>query len=116
MSLTNQTINHEILSELAESIGPASASRILKIFLDELDTQLEEICFHLDANEIDLIETPAHTMKSTSATFGATDLNAISSQIEQAARNQNHDALVPLVERLKKCVLHTAPLYKMYTE
>ena len=116
MSLTSESINHEILTELAKSIGAASVSRILRIFLDELDAQLEEICFHLDANEIELIETLAHTMKSTSATFGAADLNAISSQIEQAAQSRNHDALVPLVESLKTCVLHTAPLYKMYTE
>jgi len=111
-----RSIDHGILSELTDSIGTSSLARIIKIFLNELDTQIIDICSHLAADQIDQVENLAHSLKSTTATFGATDLNAIAEKLEHAARNENRDALAPLVESLRKGAQETKPLFTPYTE
>ena len=110
------SIDHEILSELTDSIGTSSLARIIKAFLDELDTQIVDICTHLAAGQIDQVEDLAHSLKSTTATFGATDLNVIAEKLEQAARSENRNALVPLVESLRNCAQEIKPLFTSYTE
>ncbi len=111
-----RSINRETLSEMTDSIGANSLARIIKVFLDELDAQIIDICSHLAAGQIDQVENLAHSLKSTTATFGATDLNMIAAKLEQAARSQNLDALGPLVESLQECAQETKPLFTSYTE
>ena len=111
-----RSINHETLSEMTDSIGTSSVARIIKVFLDELDSQIVDICSHLAADQLDQVENLAHSLKSTTATFGATDLNMIAEKLEQAARNENRNTLVPLVESLRQCGEETKPLFTSYTE
>lgn len=109
-------INHTVLSDLTESIGLERASHIIKVFLEELDTQVDSIHSMLENGQLDKIASLAHTIKSTSATFGAVDLNQAALRLETAARGSDLEAVKALIGMLISCVEETKPLYKSYTE
>lgn len=109
-------IDQNILSELSDSIGASSVSRIVKVFLDELDTQADDIHSNLTEGRMEKISDLAHSLKSTTATFGATDLHLVAVNMEKAANNNEHESLVSLVSELRTCIAKTKPLYIPYTE
>lgn len=109
-------IDQNILSELSDSIGAGSVSRIVKVFLDELDAQADDIHSNLSEGRMEKISDLAHSLKSTTATFGATDLHLIAVNMEEAADNNERDSLVSLIDELRVCISKTKPLYIPYTE
>jgi HPt (histidine-containing phosphotransfer) domain-containing protein len=108
-------IDIQTLRELTDNIGKSSVTRILKVFLDEMEDQLAEIKLCLESYQIREIAGVAHTLKSTSATFGAIELRDIAFQIEMAARNDNLDELLKLSEPLTICIASMRTLYRPYT-
>ena len=110
------SIDQNTLTELLDNLGAASLSRIIEVFLDELDAQIDEIRSHLATREFALIANLAHTIKSTTATFGATDLTVIAEMIETAAKTEEFDALASLVKTLHESTQAIKPHYSMYTE
>lgn len=109
-------INTETLRDLEEVIGREAIERILSVFLKELDIQLFEILACMKAGQTNRVEDIAHALKSTSATFGATELRQIALRIEIAARNEDAVALGPLIASLQECIQITRPLYRSYTD
>lgn len=109
-------IDTEILGELEEAIGQDAIKRILNVFLEELDAQLSEILICTEAQQTNRIVDIAHALKSTSATFGATELAGLALRIEVAAKDRDLDQLATLVESLEECIQSTRPLYRPYTD
>lgn len=109
-------IDIDKLRELNDAIGSEAVKSILNVFLNELDMQLSEIHICLELQQTNRIADIAHVLKSTSATFGATELTDIALRIETAARQQQVDELDLLVKIMKGCILKTKPLYRSYTE
>lgn len=109
-------INTEILRDLEDAIGEKAATRILSVFLVELEDQLAEILVCMEAIQTTRIAEIAHSLKSTSATFGATDLNDLAFQIEMAAGENRVGDLVALVGELQNCIQITRSLYRSYTD
>lgn len=109
-------IDTEILGELEEAIGREASERILNVFLKELDLQFSEIVACTQAGQTNRVEDIAHTLKSTSATFGATELTRLALDIEMAAKNGDVDRLELLCPTLQSCIEMTRPLYRFYTD
>lgn len=109
-------IDPEAMKELTASIGKSSVSRILKVFLDETEDQLAQIKICLQSNRTNEIADIAHSLKSTSATFGAKELHDIAFQIELVARSDSQDDLRILIKPLTLCVESLRPLYRPYTD
>lgn len=109
-------IDLETLRELEQAIGREAIERILNVFLEELDQQLSQIVTCTQAGQTNRVEDIAHALKSTSATFGATDLTRLALDIEITARNEDVDGLEPLIASLQVCIQKTRPLYRSYTD
>lgn len=110
------TINTTIVLKLINDIGADATARALKVFLVEIDSNVRDIRTSLDESEFDSIAKLAHTLKSTSATFGAVSLNDIALEVEVAAKSRDPAALLRLVDALELCARDTKPLYKTHTD
>jgi PAS domain S-box-containing protein len=79
-------IDRGALAALQEDVGgAASLARIIRLFLDQLDPQAEQIRQAASAGEHETVARTAHRMKSSSATLGATTLADVLELIESAA-------------------------------
>lgn len=100
--------------------APQLLSRLIHTYLDTSERLLSELRHALNAGNAVAARQAAHTLKSTSANLGATQLAALCAQLEQQARNQqlrNADESWPLlvqahgaaVQRLREIALSLTP-------
>jgi signal transduction histidine kinase/DNA-binding response OmpR family regulator/HPt (histidine-containing phosphotransfer) domain-containing protein len=79
-------IDRPALDSLREDLGGAdSLLRIVRLFLEQLDPQAEQIEREARAGELETLARNAHRMKSSAATLGATRLAELLRQLEAAA-------------------------------
>ena len=79
-------IDRATLAALQEDVGGAAAlSRIIRLFLEQLDPQTAEIHAAAAAGDRTTVARIAHRMKSSSATLGATMLADVLAHLESAA-------------------------------
>lgn len=81
-------LDHAVIAELRDSIGGDEAflAELVETFLAEGAGLLDGLTDAAAANDPAAIVRPAHTLKSTSATFGAMRLAEICRGIEDAGR------------------------------
>jgi two-component system, sensor histidine kinase len=85
-----------VLSELTDSVGGDRefVVELIRTFLADATEQLEAIDVAAAAGDAEALVRPAHTLKSSSATLGATRLAATSRAVEMAARSGSIDSSV----------------------
>jgi PAS domain S-box-containing protein len=99
--LDDHGIDRSALAALQEDVGgAASLGRIIKLFLEQLNPQTEQIQQAAGAGEHDTVARTAHRMKSSSATLGATSLAELLEQIETAAVDGDSSGLEKRVNAL----------------
>ena len=76
-------------------------SRLIALYRDDSSQLLADIDNGLKSNDAEAIARAAHTLKSSSANLGATNVAAIARQIEHAARNGEITDLTSSVTSLK---------------
>lgn len=81
-------LDRRTIDELLASTGgdPAFLAELIDAFLDDAPAQLEAIRGAAAAGETDAIVRPAHTLKSSAATFGAMALADRCRELEAGAR------------------------------
>jgi PAS domain S-box-containing protein len=104
-SLDAYGVDQAALAALQEDVGgAASLGRIIKLFLEQLDPQAEEIRQAASAGEHESMARTAHRMKSSSATLGATSLAEVLEQIEAAGIDADAAAIEQLIAGLASSV------------
>jgi HPt (histidine-containing phosphotransfer) domain-containing protein len=97
-------LDRHVLDELREEMGdPAFVRELIDTFLEETPRLLSKIHEAADHHDPGAMQRFAHTLKSTSATFGAKDLARLLQDIETLCREQKADdaaAKVPEVESM----------------
>jgi signal transduction histidine kinase/DNA-binding response OmpR family regulator/HPt (histidine-containing phosphotransfer) domain-containing protein len=79
-------IDRVALDSLREDLGGAgSLLRIVRLFLEQLDPQAEQIDRDARSGELETLARNAHRMKSSAATLGASELAELLSQLEATA-------------------------------
>jgi len=79
-------IDRPALDSLREDLGgPDALLRIVRLFLEQLDPQAEQIEREARAGELETLARNAHRMKSSAATLGATELAELLRQLEVTA-------------------------------
>ena len=87
-------LNNDVLSQLKKDMGPVLTLKIINIFLEEAAERSADIVVAAKNKEIARLKHQAHSLKSSSATFGASLLQKISQQLELVCKiNGNEDAL-----------------------
>ena len=85
-AVARSAIDRPALDSLREDLGGADALlRIVRLFLEQLDPQAEQIEREARAGELETLARNAHRMKSSAATLGASELAELLTQLEATA-------------------------------
>jgi len=81
-------VDEGALNELMESTGDdvGFVRELIDTYLAETPTQLEAMTAAVDADDAAALVRPAHTLKSSSATVGASRLSFVARELEMAGR------------------------------
>lgn len=89
MDSTNAPVDAEKLEELIDLFGDREEVKdLFHEFFDELPSRLESLRTGLQTGTADQIDQAAHALKGSSASLGATQVQAAALALESDARNQ----------------------------
>ncbi len=80
--MTTQTIDPAAFNELQETAGAEFAAELVGTFLEEAPEMLAELRAARFEGAVDRFRRAAHSLKSNSQTFGATELAALARALE----------------------------------
>ena len=86
---TAQVIDREVLVALEADTSRELVPELVDIFLKTADERILRIRDKLSEGDLDGIAAEAHALKSSSATFGASNVRKISADLEQAGKTGN---------------------------
>jgi HPt (histidine-containing phosphotransfer) domain-containing protein len=100
-------LDQAALDELISLLGQEPFNDLLQIYLTELTTRCDTIKQALIQQDLVIISREAHTIKSSSASFGATALNAIAKDVEAYGYKDDLPQALILAEQLLPCAAAT---------
>ncbi len=89
-----------VIQQMEKDIGADRCQKMIDIVIAELDKRMDLLLNHYEQQELQAVGHQAHTLKSTSASFGLLQLSALSKQIEHDCRSEEHTNLPRLVAHL----------------
>jgi len=84
-------VSIDILNEVAEMIGPDDPELLVELideYLTDTDSLIGQMPSILASGDLVTLQRAAHSLKSTSATFGVMPLSELSKELEAALRDQ----------------------------
>ena len=96
-------IDKAMLDELTATLGQAQVKELLQIYLTELTTRCETIKKAIISQDLSILSREGHTIKSSSATFGATALQAVGKELEACGYNDDLATALLVADRLLPC-------------
>ena len=81
----DEGILHEVLESTGDDIG--FVRELIETYLADTPAQLEAMAAAVEADDAPALVRPAHTLKSSSATVGASRLSALARELETAGRS-----------------------------
>ena len=97
------TLQNEALQKIRELVGdtPGLFGQIVKVYLESAPVLLAQLKAGLAAADFDSVRSAAHTLKSSSANLGATELSKMCSKLEAAARAGTVGTEVPSISAIE---------------
>ena len=92
-----------MLDELTATLGQAQVKELLQIYLTELTSRCETIKQAIISQDLSVLSREGHTIKSSSATFGATALQALGKELEACGYNDDLATALLVADRLILC-------------
>ena len=96
-----QIIDPQALDRLREWGGDKLAGQMVRLFLKNSGTRMEQIRTGVNGGDLEEAERGAHSLKSSAANIGAEVLRTLATRIESAAldgNSQDAEALLPELE------------------
>jgi len=81
----DEGILHEVLESTGDDIG--FVRELIETYLADTPAQLEAMAAAVELDDAPALVRPAHTLKSSSATVGASRLSALARELEMAGRS-----------------------------
>jgi two-component system sensor histidine kinase/response regulator len=101
----SRALDRPALDSLQEDLGgPAALLRIVRLFLEQLDAQAEQIERDARSGDLETLARNAHRMKSSAATLGAMELSELLAQLETTAGERDVAAVDGLTSRFTAAV------------
>ena len=94
-------INRTVFAELKQSVGEDFISELIDTFLADAPKLIAELHTTLSIGNADGFRRAAHSLKSTSANFGATQFSALAKELEMLGRAGTLDGATDLLVRLE---------------
>jgi len=99
---TPPVLRQSVLEELRTMLDVDGLVDVIETYLDDTPRRLQEMHRAIVAGEAPLVCRTAHSLKGSSATFGADDMTALCLELETAARAGSLDSAAEnaaLIER-----------------
>lgn len=96
-----------VYDELKEATGADFIAELVDTFLEDAPRLMSELQSSLQAHDVETFRRAAHSLKSNSATFGASRLSGLAKELEMLAKEQKLDEAapkLPAVEEALRCV------------
>ena len=97
----SQIIDPQALDRLREWGGDKLAGQMVRLFLKNSGTRMDQIRAGVGASDLEEAERGAHSLKSSAANIGAETLRTLATRMESAALEGNPDdarAILPEIE------------------
>ena len=94
-------IDPQALERLKEWGGDKLAAQMVRLFLKNSGTRMDQIRNGVANQDPDETERGAHSLKSSAANIGAESLRTLATNVESAALDQDMDALGDLLPRIE---------------
>jgi HPt (histidine-containing phosphotransfer) domain-containing protein len=102
MSIDHTIIDPAALKRLEDWGGEKLSKEIVRLFLENGPTRVEQIREAMDGDDLDVPERGAHSLKSSAANVGAQLLQKVSGEIELAASDGDLTRVRDLVPNLEE--------------
>lgn len=102
MSIDHTIIDPAALKRLEDWGGEKLSKEIVRLFLENGPTRVEQIREAMDGDDLDVPERGAHSLKSSAANVGAQLLQKVSGEIELAASEGDLKLVRDLVPNLEE--------------
>ena len=97
----SEIIDPQALERLREWGGDKLASQMVRLFLKNSGTRMDQIRSGIDGGNLEEAERGAHSLKSSAANVGAEHLRAMATRLESAALDGNEDDAKDLLPGLE---------------
>jgi len=97
----SQIIDPRALDRLREWGGDKLAAQMVRLFLKNSGTRMDQIRTGVDGTDLEEAERGAHSLKSSAANIGAEGLRTLATRMESAALEGNADAAKSLLPELE---------------
>ena len=85
MAMDPTIIDPAALARLEEWGGPKLSNEIMRLFLENGPTRMDQVRTALTGSDLDLAERGAHSLKSSAANIGAEEVRRIANDVEIAS-------------------------------
>jgi len=82
-------IDQSTFNELKQMSGADFINELIDAFLEDAPGMIQNMRTALDKNDVESFRRNAHSLKSNANTFGATELGALSKELEFMAKENN---------------------------
>ncbi|OPX54593.1 PAS domain S-box-containing protein [Oceanospirillum multiglobuliferum] len=103
-----------VIKQMEQDIGLDRCTQMIGIVLKELDHRMQLVLQHQQAQEISAIGEQAHTIKSTSASFGLLQVAELARQLEHDCRYEQGQQHQKLITQLQTLLPASVALLKAY--
>jgi len=95
-------IDTAMLDNLSQFLSPEKLQALMKRYIDDSTRILEQLTESLASDNAKESHRHFHSLKSTSANVGATQLSTLSGELEELARQNQLDDIKPRVAELNQ--------------
>lgn len=112
MSSRPPILDPAVIGQLRIDVGAEAMPSLLAALRREFSSSLVTIRSSFEAGDFALLETTAHALKSSSASFGAARLSDACLKLEEAARERMaRDDAKPLISAMEQAMVEVSPLF-----
>ncbi len=110
--MSETVIDQSTFDGLTKLVGDDFIGELLETFFEEAPELLAEMGRALDEGDAQSFRRSAHSLKSNSASFGATQLTSLARDLEYMGRDGRLDEAGPLLPQLKAAYVQAAEALK----
>ena len=108
MSIDPTIIDPDALKRLEDWGGASLSKEIVRLFLENGPTRVDQIRGAMDGEDLDVPERGAHSLKSSAANVGAQVLQEVASELELAASGGDLQRVRDLIPNLEQAFSQAA--------
>jgi HPt (histidine-containing phosphotransfer) domain-containing protein len=108
--MTETLIDREAWEMMKSMTEPAFLVELIDVYLNDAPELIEQMRTGITAGDIASVRRAAHSLKSNSATFGATRLAAVSRALEMIAKEGTLDGAGPALAAVEAEYAQLVPL------